>query len=100
MAYFSNGTEGELYIEAVCQHCAHFNEGSCPVLLLHLAHNYAECNKPDSFLHVLIPRDGIRNQKCRLFYAKDAPRLCPCCQRQHDAAACGQGDMFQGGNVA
>lgn len=67
MGYFSNGTEGEMYVEEYCSKCIH-NE-ACPVWGLHLMHNYEECNKDGSFLHVLIPRskDGLRNERCAMF---------------------------------
>ena len=44
-------------------------EQNCPVLLLHYVHNYKECNKAESFLHVLIPRseDKLGNEQCRMF---------------------------------
>jgi hypothetical protein len=73
MGYFSNGSEGMDYQEhycAKCVHdgkCVHDEKQSCPVWLLHLLHNYEECNKPDSFLHVLIPRTKEGNGQCALF---------------------------------
>ena len=76
MGYFSNGTEGESYYGQYCSRCIHEkpNDGGCTVWLLHLLHNYEECNKPDSFLHVLIPRSGDRlsNKQCSMFVAKPA----------------------------
>jgi hypothetical protein len=39
--------------------------------LLHFLHNYEECNNEDSFLHSLIPRNGIKNEQCRMFWAKE-----------------------------
>lgn len=67
MGYFSNGTEGEMYVDEYCSKCIH--AGACPVWGLHLMHNYDECNKPDSFLHVLIPRskDDLSNERCAMF---------------------------------
>jgi len=70
MGYFPNGTSGELYQDEFCSRCLFSNrrEGiSCPIWRLHLVHNYDECNKPDSFLHALIPRDGIDNERCKFF---------------------------------
>lgn len=69
MAYFSNGTEGDLYFERYCSRCVHDRNEDCPIWALHLAHNYEECNKPGSFLHALIPRskDGLSNEECRFF---------------------------------
>lgn len=75
MGYFANGTEGLIYEETYCQHCRHNpDDGMCPVWSLHMIHNYAECNKPDSFLHVLIPREGVGNGECAMFIARDPDR--------------------------
>ena len=68
MGYFSNGSEGLDYEKQYCERCVHYD--GCAVWLLHLIHNYDECNKEDSFLHTLIPRDGIENKQCKMFYAK------------------------------
>jgi len=79
MGYFSNGTEGMIYEEQYCSKCIHGGgdqpETFCPVMALHLDHNYAECNKKDSFLHVLIPLDGVYNGQCRMFVQKPAPKF-------------------------
>ncbi len=64
MGYFSNGTEGSMYEAEYCENCLHY-EG-CAVLEAHMIYNYDECNKK-SILHILIPRDGIENKKCRMF---------------------------------
>jgi len=69
MGYFSNGSEGMDYQEHYCSKCVHDEKQSCPVWLLHLLHNYKECNKPDSFLHVLIPRTKTGNGQCTMFLA-------------------------------
>lgn len=68
MGYFSNGTEGEAYHHAYCEVCEHDKDEDCAVWYAHLAVNYDECNKPDSILHMLIPReDGGRNKRCTMF---------------------------------
>lgn len=72
MGYFSNGTEGEYYQERYCSRCVHDKNQDCPIWTAHLMLNYQECNKPDSILHMLIPRDGIRNLPCRLFIEEKA----------------------------
>ena len=78
MGYFSNGTEGESYHDTYCDRCVHDQDADkgrgCPVWFLHLMHNYDECNKPDSFLHVLIPRskDKLGNEQCSLFVQRPA----------------------------
>jgi len=39
MAYFSNGTEGDMYQERWCHRCAHWSdEAGCPVWFLHELH--------------------------------------------------------------
>ena len=72
MGYFSNGAEGEMYQDEWCSRCLHDNPDKdihCPVWGLHLTMNYAECNKPESHLHVLIPRskDHLGNERCTMF---------------------------------
>lgn len=75
MGYFSNGTEGEMYEARYCRRCLHNGPPDgpgCPIMLLHLIHNYDECNKDDSFLHVLIPRSKyhLGNEQCTMFVDK------------------------------
>lgn len=73
MGYFSNGTEGEMYADEWCSKCIH--EKHCAVWDAHFLYNYRECNKKESILDVLIPRNGIWNSKCRMFIdANDAQR--------------------------
>ena len=39
MAYFSNGTEGDMYEEQWCKRCVHQNDDyGCPIWMLHLVH--------------------------------------------------------------
>lgn len=78
MGYFSNGSEGEFYYEEYCARCLHDdpeNGKHCPIWSLHLLHNYEECNKKDSMLHVLIPRNhqGF-NDACTMFVERAAMR--------------------------
>lgn len=85
MAYFSNGTEGEMYQEAYCDKCVH-GGGSCAVWLAHNLHNYRDCNDKESVLHLLIPRtDAFTNGQCRMFL-KGKPRT----QRELYPAAGGE----------
>lgn len=72
MGYFSNGTEGMDYYEEYCSKCLHDKDESCPVWNAHLLCNYDECNKPESILHMLIPREGIRNLRCTMFIERPA----------------------------
>lgn len=71
MGYFSNGTEGDSYIDSVCSKCVnHGNVGGCPCMMAHVLWNYEECNKPDSILHKMIPRTKEGNGKCIFFFEK------------------------------
>ena len=69
MGYFSNATEGDIYADKYCSRCVHGDR--CSVWLMHLVANYAEANNTGSMLHVLIPMDGIKNQKCTMFHEAD-----------------------------
>lgn len=71
MGYFSNGTEGMMYEEKYCSKCIH--GGNCAVWDAHMLRNYDECNNDKSILHLLIPRDGIHNERC-LMYVHGKPR--------------------------
>lgn len=77
MGYFSNSTDGEAYYSAYCAKCIHEHQyrrdgtgGGCAVWFIHGVLNYEECNKPDSPLHILIPRDKATgmNKECTMFY--------------------------------
>lgn len=75
MAYFSNGTEGEMYQEQYCSRCWHDRNQDCPIWLLHLNHNYDGANNPGHFLHALIPNgeiaaDGKTFARCNFFIEK------------------------------
>ena len=75
MGYFPNGCEGMDYEARYCDRCIHQGAADgpgCPVWLLHMLHNYEECNNKSSMLHVLIPRstDGLSNEQCAMFAAK------------------------------
>ena len=76
MGYFPNGDAGIFYEEEYCSKCIHGPEAverrgddnHCVVWLAHLLHNYHECNKPDSILHMLIPRtEPLGNERCKMF---------------------------------
>ena len=71
MGYFSNGTEGADYEDMFCARCIHGDEtgaGKCPVMLAHYLYNYAEADKPNSILHLLIPiTDDDLNAECAMF---------------------------------
>ena len=86
MGYFSNGTEGDLYVEFYCHRCVHYREEGpdCGVMLAHLLHNYDQFRDGGehlkSALDCLIPRitakgsDGIdipTNGECAMFLVKN-----------------------------
>lgn len=68
MGYFSNGSEGMDYELNYCDKCVHQNP-HCAVWEAHVLRNYEDCNRPESILHMLIPRskDGLSNEQCRMF---------------------------------
>lgn len=69
MGYFSNGTEGEMYMEAYCNKCKHDKHEDCPIWAAHLMHNSDGANNDSHVLHMLIPRskDGLYNEACWFF---------------------------------
>lgn len=90
MGYFSNGTEGELYVERYCSRCKHWEDDGpdriegCPVWDLHILFAYEECNSSSNakaMLDTLIPRGVIAdagdghplpiNEQCVMFIARD-----------------------------
>lgn len=70
MGYFSNGTEGLDHEARSCDRCIH-QDDPCAVTRAHMLHNYDECNKKESILHLLIQRlpDGSNGQ-CTMFKVK------------------------------
>ena len=74
MAYFSNGTEGDMYREHFCDRCVHqpaADGPDCPIWDAHLAWNGDQHKNiaVKDILSALIPRseDGLRNERCRFF---------------------------------
>ncbi len=67
MGYFPNGTSGQMYEEQYCNRCV--NCDGCWIWMIHLSRNYEDSGKPDSILHVLIPRteDKLGNEQCVMF---------------------------------
>ena len=88
MAYFANGTEGEVYEAEYCNKCVHnLPDYGCPCLTAHSIWNYDECNNKDSVLHKMIPmakkdivvsgetiKDFPYNEKCIFFVEHGAAR--------------------------
>ena len=70
MAYFSNGTESDMYQDQFCSKCKNLKDGGCPILDLHLVWNYDLDNEDrTTALNHFIPRskDGLGNQRCEMF---------------------------------
>ncbi len=63
MAYFSNGTEGEVYRERFCYRCLHCDVGEdareCPVWSAHWYYAYGQSSNAElsSVLTMLIPME-------------------------------------------
>jgi hypothetical protein len=61
MAYFSNGTEGDMYQEKYCENCDHWKldedteTWGCPVMDLHYEHNRSKDETIKTILEILIP---------------------------------------------
>ncbi len=86
MAYFSNGTEGEMYREDFCHRCQHYNAGDeareCPVWSAHWYYAYGQSSNAElsSVLTMLIPmephtfKDGLTVKvagPCAMFLARE-----------------------------
>lgn len=58
MAYFSNGTEGEVFDEE-CSKCI-FGDKPCPIALVQAEFNYSACNVPVArkILDALVKNSG------------------------------------------
>ena len=67
MAYFSNGSEGEVFDEE-CAECI-LGEQPCPIFLVQSEFNYKACNDPigREILNCLVTQDENRNyQGCQM----------------------------------
>lgn len=81
MGYFSNGTEGDFYRSAWCERCVNWRDehdgrgDGCPIWDLHILYNYDQLKKSslERALSSLIPREGIENGQCRLFWERGKP---------------------------
>ena len=76
MAYFANGTQGQIYEDQYCARCVHSldkdaNKGECcPVLMLHLLWNGDKIEDRELALDLFIPREGIVNKECSMFFGE------------------------------
>lgn len=76
MAYFPNGTSGDIFEEENCDRCVHQNHDikspCCPVWELHMHWNYGQNDdKEKNFaLEMFIPMEGLFPKKCLMFFEK------------------------------
>ena len=68
IAYFPNGTAGDLYQEQYCNRCIHDRESDCPIWSAHLLFNSGD-DANRRVLDFLIPmsEDGLDAAECRMF---------------------------------
>ena len=80
MAYFPNGTAGDVYQTMYCDRCIHRerededgNDIGCPVWDAHILLEYVD---EKTILDMLIPmkNDGIEADQCRMFIDGDPDR--------------------------
>jgi hypothetical protein len=84
MGYFSNSTEGMMYMEEFCLKCVNWRDSGdgrgegCPIQDLHLMWNYdavgknADKTKAEALSH-FIPREGIENTQCTMYQIRPVP---------------------------
>jgi hypothetical protein len=72
MAYFSNGSEGQI-LDEQCAHCP-YGEDPCPVYLVQSNFNYDQCDVPKlkDAMNVLINEEGICQMR-ELIKSKETP---------------------------
>lgn len=76
MAYFSNGSEGEI-LDSQCAECLHADpDVGCPIFLIQMNFNYDQLSKGQEKLkeamEILIDKNGICQMK-PLIFNKDRP---------------------------
>lgn len=72
MGYFPNGMSAYGYQEQYCLKCVNWRDNGsgsegCPIMDLHALHGYEDCNKPESMLHFLIPKETM---ECSMYQAQ------------------------------
>ena len=74
MGYFPNGCSGMDYQARYCDRCVHDHvEQGCPCWQAHTMWNYEECNKADSVLHRMIPREEDGENGACVFFVEETP---------------------------
>ena len=75
MAYFPNGTSGEMFVEDTCVRCVHWKDlgdgrgTGCPVFDLHLIYSYELCNKKDDPGKIMLDTLITPDNECVMFHA-------------------------------
>ena len=69
MAYFANGTEGQIFYDRFCCRCKRDADQDCPVWLVHILYNSDGANNENSLLHKMIPEDQL---SCHFFKSEEA----------------------------
>ena len=77
MAYFPNGTSGEIYREQYCERCIHDVHRNCRVWLAHLVTRYSDkehgVSEAGKVLNILIENnDDIGAKQCSMFIPIEA----------------------------
>jgi len=64
MAYFSNGTEGEV-LDEQCSDCRINMDAACPILWVQMTYNYEQVRneKMKEIINCLVDKDGICQMK-------------------------------------
>jgi hypothetical protein len=81
MGYFSNGTEGDIFVANFCARCIHGQnelEG-CPVDDAHRLFAYEECNNKSNaktILDMLIERKPDLSNECKMFVPVHVAKRC------------------------
>jgi hypothetical protein len=83
VGYFSNGSEGQGYMEHYCYKCVNWRDNGsgsegCPIIDLHLLWNYEAIGKgsdgvKSTALNHFIPREGPYNGECTMFQLPPVP---------------------------
>jgi hypothetical protein len=74
MAYFANGTEGDMFQEANCAFCVHWKDDGdgrgegCPVNDVHLLFSYELCNKKADPGKVILDTLITPEMTCTMFH--------------------------------
>ena len=75
MAYFPNGTSGEIFMHDQCAKCVNWRDKEdgfgCPIMDIHMVYNYGQKGETKEIMTALIPDDKERlcAGECSMFLA-------------------------------